>query len=149
MPSVFIIPNRNKEMEQVVTFLKVFFTVSLAATIQWVLPLRAFIGVTLLLVCADLVTGVQAAYKRGEIIHSKGFRRTILKFTMYCTAIISAHAMESVFFPTFPMVFSISAYIASAELWSVLENVGTVTGTNVLEAIREYLAGIVKSKSNK
>lgn len=149
MPSVSINKNQyqnQKEMEQALTFLKLFATVTLAAAVNWVLPLRSFIGVTLLLVCADLVTGVQAAYKRGEIIHSRGFRRTVLKFAMYSVAILAAHALESVFFPGFPMVFSISAYIAVSEFWSVLENVGTVTGTNVLESVREYLAGIVKSK---
>lgn len=143
-PSV-LFPNYEKEMDQVLTTLKVFFAVSIAAAVQWVLPLKSFIGVTLMLVLADLITGVQAAYKRGEIIHSRGFRRTVLKFTMYCVAIITAHSMETVFFKTFPMVFSIAAYISVAEFWSVLENVGTVTGTNVLESVRKQLSSILKN----
>ncbi len=150
MPSVTIRTDCTKEMEQAITFLKLFFTVTVAAAVQFVLPLKSFIGVTLLLVVADLITGVQAAAKRGEMIHSRGFRRTVLKFSMYCVAIIGAHAMETVFFKDFPMVFSISAYIAVAEFWSLLENVGTVTGTNVLESVRKQLSGILKnSKSNE
>lgn len=144
MPSATVNREFQKEMEQVFATIKIFFAIATAAAIQWVLPLKAFVGVTLLLVLADLVTGVQAAARRGEVVHSRGFRRTVLKFTMYCVAIIAAHAMETVFFPAFPMVFTISAYIAATEFWSVLENVGTVTGTNVLEAVRRYLSDILK-----
>jgi hypothetical protein len=138
--------DQKKEMEQFETFLRLFFTVTLAALLDWVLPIRAFVGITLFLVCADLVTGIQAAHKRGEKIHSRGLRRTVLKFTMYSIAIMGAHTMQSVFFPHFPMVFSISAYIAVSEFWSVLENVGTTTGTNVLSAIREYLEKTIGKK---
>lgn len=147
MPSNAINRNSNtKDMEHIVTFLKVFATVAFAALVQFIMPLKSFIGVTMLLTLADLVTGIQAASKRGEAIHSRGLRRTVLKFAMYCVAILGAHAMQMVYFPTFPMVFSISAYIAVSEFWSVLENVGAVTGTNVLESVREYFSGIVKSK---
>lgn len=78
--------------------------------------------------------------------YRKEMDQAILKFTMYCVAIVTAHSMEMVFFPAFPMVFSISAYIAAAEFWSVLENVGTVTGTNVLEVVRKQLSGVLKKK---
>jgi phage-related holin len=144
MPSASIKPDFQKEMEQAITTLKLVFTVTMAATVQWVLPLKSFIGAMLLLVLADLITGVHAASKRGEVVHSRGFRRTVVKFTMYCVAIVTAHAMETVFFPAFPMVFAIAAYIAATEFWSVLENVGTVTGTNVLEAVRKYLGNFLK-----
>lgn len=135
-----------KEMEQFFSFAKLFFAVTLAAAINWLMPLAQFVGVTLFLVFGDLATGVYAAKARGEQIHSRGLRRTLLKFSMYSIAIIGAHALESVFFGTFPMVFSISAYIAVTEFWSVLENVGMITGTNVLNALRQYLEKTIIDK---
>lgn len=140
------ITDRNKEMEAIISFLKMFGAVMMAAALNWLMPIRSFVAITLFLVVADLVTGIQAARKRQEVIHSRGFRRTILKFTMYCTAIISAHGIEQVYFPAFPMVFSISAYVAISEFWSILENVGTVTGVSVLESVRGYMTGIIQPR---
>lgn len=139
-----VIKDRNKEMEAVISFLKTFGAVVTAAALNWLLPIKTFVAVTLLLVFADLITGIQAARKRSEVIHSRGFRRTALKFAMYCTAIISAHGIEAVYFPEFPMVFTISAYVAISEFWSILENVGSVTGVNVLESVRGRLSEILK-----
>lgn len=139
-----VIKDRNKEMEAVISFLKTFGAVVTAAALNWLLPIKTFVAVTLLLVFADLITGIQAARKRSEAIHSRGFRRTALKFAMYCTAIVSAHGIEAVYFHDFPMVFTISAYVAISEFWSILENVGTVTGVNVLESVRGRLSEILK-----
>lgn len=135
-----------KEMEQFLTLVKMYAIIVLTAALNWVFPLAQFVGVTLFLVAADLASGIYAARARREVIHSKGLRRTALKFCMYSLAIVGAHAMETVFFQSFPMVFSISAYIAVTEFWSVLENVGTITGTNVLNAVRQYFEKVTIGK---
>lgn len=134
---------QKTEMEYILPTIKALFFVSFAALIDWLLPVKTFVGATMVLVCADLVTGIQAANKRGEIVHSKGLRRTVLKFTMYVVAMLSAHAMQTVYFPDFPMVFGISAYISATELWSILENVGTVTGVDVLSSVRGFLGKVL------
>lgn len=136
----------SKDMEFPLATLKIFAATLLAALMDWLMPVKAFIVVTLLLVLADFFTGIAAARSRNESIHSKGLRRTATKFTMYTIAILGAHALQSVYFRDFPMVFAISAYISVTEFWSVLENVGSVTNTNVLEAVREQLGGILKKK---
>lgn len=137
---------RDKEMEYILTTLKVFGITALAALLDWVMPIKTFIAITLLLVMADLFTGIAAARARQEIVHSKGLRRTALKFSMYTISIFGAHAMQTVYFKGFPMVFTISAYISVTEFWSVLENVGVVTNTNVLEAVRSQLSGFLKKE---
>lgn len=139
----------RKGMEHIVETLKYFAVIAFAAFVDWLLPIASFVGVTFALVGIDLATGIQAARTKGVSIHSRGLQRTVLKFLMYTAAILAANTVESVFFKGFPMVFSISAYIAVTELWSILENVGTVTGTNVLEAVREKLSEIVKKKDNE
>lgn len=141
-----LIHTRDKEMEYIITTLKVLGFTALAALLDWVMPIKTFVIITLLLVFADLFTGIAAARKREEAVHSKGLRRTITKFSMYTISILGAHSLQCVYFPNFPMVFTISAYISVTEFWSVLENVGTVTNTNVLEAARGYLSGIVKKE---
>jgi phage-related holin len=133
-----------KTMTHFFTILKAFMFTTACAFFAWAMPVRDFVAVTLIIVFADLVTGIQAAKKRGELIHSKGLRRSITKFTMYVIAILAGHAVQTVYFPDFPMVFTISSYISMTEFWSVLENVGTVTGTNVLDSVREKLTTILK-----
>jgi len=140
------INTRDKDMEYILTTLKVVGFTTLAAFLDWVMPIKTFVIATLLLVFADLITGIAAARKREELVHSKGLRRTVTKFSMYTISIFGAHSIQGVYFPDFPMVFTISAYISVTEFWSVLENVGTVTNTNVLEAVRGYLSGIVKKE---
>jgi phage-related holin len=124
----------KSDMEYMLTILKAFVVLAVAAVLDWLVPVKTFVAATLLLVVADLVTGVQAARRRNEAVNSKGLRRSVLKFSMYCVAIIAAHTMQTVYFHTFPLVFGISAYISATELWSILENVGQVTGTNLLSA---------------
>lgn len=139
----------KKAMENAISTVKYFVAIAFAATVDWLIPITTFVGVVLMLVVVDLITGIQAAKTRKQAVHSRGLQRTTIKFTMYTAAILAAHAVEHTFFKGFPMVFSISAYIAVTEFWSILENVGTVTGTNVLEVVREKLTEFVKSKDEK
>lgn len=137
----------QKDMEYIVTVLKVFLATTIVALLDWCVPIKGFVATTLMLVAADLFTGIAAASHRKEVIHSRGLRRSVVKFCMYMAAIFGARSLESVYFPNFPMVFTISCYICVTEFYSVLENVGTVTNTNVLESVREYLGNIVKKKT--
>ncbi len=133
-------------MEQLLYLIKAFAATTIAATVNYFLPLQSFIAITFCLVCADLVTGIQAARARGEAVQSIGLRRTATKFTMYSFAILAAHGVQNVYLKDFPLVFTIAAYIGVTEFWSLLENVGTVTGTDVLGAVRDKLTTILKKK---
>lgn len=131
-------------MEYFFASLKALVFGLIAAVVTHLLPLKQFVAVTFVMVLFDLITGIQAAKKRGEKINSSGLRRTAVKFAMYCLAIVGGHSVAAVYFPTFPMVYAISCYICVAEFWSVLENVGTVTGIDVLSSVREQLGKILK-----
>lgn len=134
----------QKMIDQFFETARAVVAIMLAAFLNWVIPVQQMVASIFLLVVADLITGLAAAKKRNEVIHSKGLRRSTLKFGMYCVAIVSCHSVETVYFKDFPVVYMVAAYIAGTELWSVLENVGTVTGTNVLNSIREYLSRTLK-----
>lgn len=127
-------------------FVKGVIAAALAAILNYFLPVQHFVAITLGLILADLVTGIQAARKRGETIQSKGLRRSSQKFMMYCFALLSAHSIQATYFGDFPLAYTVSAYISITEFWSVLENVGAVTGTNVLEAVRGKLSEVLKHK---
>jgi len=144
-----ILAHKQKDMEHLMYLIKAFAVSSAVAMVTYLMPLKDFIGITFFMVAADLITGVQAAKTRGEAVHSKGFRRSVTKFVMYVCAILGAHAMQDVYFKDFPMVVTISCYIAGTEFYSVLENVGTVTGTDVLSAVKNKLMDIIKPKNGR
>lgn len=83
------------------------------------------------LVFADLFTGIRAAKKRGERIHSKGMSRTVAKMLYYTIAIVLSRVMELVFIPWLPIAQLTSGYIAIVEFKSNMENISQVTGVDV------------------
>lgn len=138
---------QKKSMEQIFDLARVFLSVTIAACIQVLVPVQTFIITTLVCVVADFITGVAAASKAGERITSYGFRRTILKFLMYSVAIILAQQMQQVYLTGLPVAYTIALYIGLTEFWSVLENVGKYTGTDVLNAVRHWLVMKLPSKA--
>lgn len=104
-----------------------------------ILPIAQFLAVGIVLVCCDWVTGVWAAWKRKETITSKGLRRTVEKVVMYSLAICLVLIVETVFFGTHFLVGAASLYISLVELFSNLENISSITGNNLVGAIKMVL----------
>ena len=97
-----------------------------------------FLVLLLVLVVADLYTGINAAKHRKEDIESWGLRRTVQKFVLYAMAVLLARGMEYVFgLPQ--VVYVVAFYICVTEFLSNLENIGEVTGTNITGEIRRFL----------
>lgn len=91
------------------------------------------------LVMIDLITGMAAAKKRKEHIHSRGLRRSIIKTVWYFLAILMGHMVQSIFFKSVELDYLISSYIAIIEFKSLLENIGELTGADVWTYIRNVL----------
>lgn len=119
---------------------------------SFLLPVRPFILLCMMLVLADMFTGITAAKQRGEPINSKGMRRTVRKILGYFAAIVCVHACDYVFEVQknygFDMAFSVAALIALTELKSVLENVSSYTGIDFWKNFTESLPDI-KLKDKK
>lgn len=103
------------------------------------LPIAHFIGIGILLVTSDWVTGVWAAMRREEKITSKGLRRTVEKIFLYSLAILLVMVVESAFFHTHILTAAVALYISLVELFSNLENISDITGSNIISAFRKSL----------
>ena len=132
-------PRNSKSMTQILGLTKAFFAFLIAAIVNEIVPIGGFLITTLLLVVADTITGIQAARKRGESINSKGLRRTVEKFIMYAIAILCANRVELQYFPDFPLVFGVAAYIGMTELYSNLENIGVVNNIDLIGKAKQIL----------
>jgi len=94
-----------------------------------------FIAVGILIV-ADLVTGIMAAYKEGKPITSAAIRRTVSKMVVYNIAVGSGFLVQHYLMADLMPVSSIvSSAIGLAELKSILENLDKVNGGSVVKSI--------------
>lgn len=104
-----------------------------------ILPVAHFLVIGVLLVVSDWFTGVWAAVKRKEKITSGGLRRTIEKAVMYTLAVVLVLIVETAFLGTHYIVALVAMYISLVELFSNLENISNITGSNIIGAARTVI----------
>lgn len=111
-------------------------------TMAWafIQPIHGLIFATGGLVLLDMATGIAKAVKKGgwKKIRSRRMRETIGKGALYMIAILAA------FFLDYITKMDISAravagVVALTEVKSILENVGEMTGIDVLQAVLSKL----------
>jgi uncharacterized membrane protein len=95
------------------------------------LPIKHFLIFTIFVVFADTVTGIMAAKKRNEPITSKGLYRTSQKVVTYFCGIMIFHGASITFGLPSQITYSVSFIIAATELFSISENIKSITGTNI------------------
>jgi len=124
----------------------------LAASIGWLLsfmaPLWPFLLLIFGLTMGDLYSGVEAAKKRGEVINSRGFRRTVEKLVLYTSAIMLCEGMRTVFFPSINITYISAFTICLTELKSNFENIYAVTGVDVWSQIMNAIKRKIDDKRN-
>jgi uncharacterized membrane protein len=94
-------------------------------------PIKHFLIFTIFVVFADTVTGIMAAKKRNEAITSKGLYRTSQKVVVYFVGIMIFHGASVTFGLPSQIVYSVSFLIAFTELYSISENIKSITGVNI------------------
>lgn len=135
---------QTKEM----TILKYILASGWAWLMSFIVPIAHFLVFTIVLVVTDLVTGVQAARKRGEELRSRRLSRSIQKISLYFVAILLANGMDQVFFApkgiSFDVTWIVAGLIALTEFKSNLENVTTLTGVNFWTHLSAKLPAILR-----
>jgi len=131
-------------------YLKYIIATVWGITVGFMLPISHFMLLCSSLVVVDFITGVLAARKRKEALYSKGFQRTIYKIALYFLAILLSRGMDVVFLYEAGIAFSFSYIVAGfvclTEFKSNLENIGTLTGTDIWAHIASRLPKLFKVK---
>ncbi|MEO0776970.1 MAG: phage holin family protein [Bacteroidota bacterium] len=107
--------------------------------ISFAMPVSQFLTATIALVFCDLLTGTMAAKKRKERIHSRGLRRTVEKIVVYFIAILLAKGMKDVYLPGLPIPYIVAFPIALTEFKSNIENIETISGVSIWEALKKRI----------
>lgn len=103
-------------------------------------PLPLLIFWLFMFVIIDTITGMMAAHRRGEELTSHKLKRVISKLICYMTVIILARAIN---FHILPFVELKGCYLASGivcfvELFSILENMYSITGNQVFKILTQW-----------
>jgi uncharacterized membrane protein len=95
------------------------------------IPIKGFLLFTVFVVFADTVTGIMAARKRGEAITSKGLYRTSQKVVVYFVGIMIFEGAKNTFSLPLNITYMVAFTIATTELYSIAENIKSMTGVNI------------------
>lgn len=112
--------------------MKNYLEVTILALLAVFAPIKAILITTLVLVIADLITGIVAAYKRKEPITSTGLKQSVLKGLVYEAAICLGYVAEHFLIgDLLPVTKIIGALIGMTELLSCVENLNSINGSPV------------------
>lgn len=99
-------------------------------------PIKAAAICAIVLVFADLITGVWAAKKRQEKITSGGLKRSIGKLALYETAICLGFLAQTYLTGSvLPVCSLITSVVGLTEMKSVLENLDSINGTSFYQSV--------------
>jgi phage-related holin len=99
-------------------------------------PIKSVLLTALVLVLADLISGVLASRKRGEQITSAGFQRTVIKLSVYMAAIMLAFLTETYLTgATVAVCKIVSSFVGLTEITSIIENLNELSGGSLLKAL--------------
>ncbi|MBC6111180.1 phage holin family protein [Pedobacter fastidiosus] len=111
-------------------------------------PTHSSLLVITIFVIIDFITGVWKARRNKQDVTSKMMRVSIGKAVAYMIAILIAHLFELTFASALPFMRMVAFFIASAEIKSIYENLGEITGLDFWTFIKEKLAGINSNKNS-
>lgn len=118
-------------------------SVALAAVSSFVMPVKAYLIIIGVLVLVDMYTGWRAS---GKVFNSKGMGGTVEKTILYMVAILICRGVDIAFNLTgiTETTYVVAGLISSRELLSNLENIGKVTGMDLVSKVRDIFTGLLK-----
>jgi uncharacterized membrane protein len=109
----------------------IVYSICCGVIFSFFLPIQHFLSFTIFVVFSDTITGILAAKKRNEKITSKGLYRTSQKIVVYFVGIMIFHGASVTFGLPSQIVYSVSFLISFTELYSISENIKSITGANI------------------
>lgn len=105
--------------------------------------------VLLILVVADLVTGLVGSAKCGIKIESNKLRKTITKTLAYLSIVVLTAMIDEAITPEWHLSSFVSGFCAVTELISIVENWSKITGKDYLEKLKDILENFLNSRKPK
>ena len=119
-----------------------YLSVAMGSVLSFITPIVPFVATSAGLVLIDLITGIWAARKRGEVIRSKNLGKTVQKFLVYFLAMLAAEGMRITFLPSAPFTYVVALGICLTEFQSLIENVEAITGVNLWSRLKQLIQSL-------
>lgn len=120
--------------------MKTFLTQTFLVCLSVLAPIHAILITVGILIFVDAITGIWAAIKRLEPISSAALRRTVSKFVIYQTAIITGFLLQKyILDDAIPVTKLVAGVIGLVEFKSVLENANIIMGVNLFKELLKQL----------
>lgn len=117
-----------------------------SVVLSFLAPVWPFILCVVLLVFIDMYTGIRKARRKGIPVQSRGLYRTVEKMLTYTGLIIASELVNVVFSMPMNLAYVIAFPVAMTELYSIMENTEAVSGTNLIERLKNVIPGLSESK---
>ena len=122
----------------------------LISTLAVFAPIKGMIIVAGLAVIVDLITGIVAAKKRGEEIKSSKIGITVSKLIIVETAILMCFLIQTYLLDNaFPLVNWVAGVIGVHQIYSIMENLNSISGNQLFTSILTKLTSINHEEKKK
>lgn len=121
----------------------------MASILGFLEPIGVLILWMLIFIISDMITGIYAAFCKGDKITSHKMQKTVIKFLMYGGAIILLEGFD-IYFITFAdlSLAKIGAtIICGIEIYSIFENCYKATGNIVFKVLTQFTSQKIKDKT--
>lgn len=106
-------------------------------------PIQSIVVVVTLLILADFITGIMASMKKKVKIESSKMSKTVSRFLISQSAICLTFLTQTFLLQdSFPLVNVVAGVIGIKEIYSVMENLNTLSGNNLLTEVLSKLSSI-------
>lgn len=132
-----------------ISYEKIMFA-AIAGLSGFFAPLWILVLWMTIFVMFDLISGIMAAKRRGELLQSKKLRRTINKLIWYFSAILLANGLDVgiLGFIALYLANFTTAIICGVELYSILENAYSITGNRVFWLLTQFTTKKIKETTD-
>ena len=113
-------------------------------------PIKGMIVVAALSVFVDFLTGMYAAHKRGEKIKSSKMAVTVTKLFVIETAILMCFFIQTFLLDNaFPLTSWVAGLIGTQQIYSIMENLNSISGGKLFSDILTKLQSINATKKDE
>jgi hypothetical protein len=121
-------------------------TTLVLATVSVFAPLKAILITVMVLSLFDLLFACIAAKRQGKPITSGGFKRTVLKVSIYEVAVFCAFLVSRYLTgPEIPVERLLTSLIGLTELKSILEHLDEIANGNFFKTLTDRLQRIANA----
>lgn len=111
-------------------------------------PVQGVVIGLMALLAGDFITGCLASFKKGQKFSSTRMKDSATKLGLYLTVVLVSHTVQILMCPNFPLNNLAAYFIASVELKSIWENLGTALGINAWNFIKQIINDKLKAQFN-